>query len=135
VSTDTCVVNRWARCPHGHQDCCGHHDAEDNQLHPQPWRLHVRNTGEVEAVRPPFRPIDTDEPYETVVAPRHYRLPGGIEVFDLIEGLPFCLGSAIKYLLRAGRKPAASADEDLKKAAVCLQREIDRRARAYAEST
>lgn len=76
----------------------------------------------------------TDAPYETVIAPEHYRLPGGIEVFDLIEDMPFCLGSAIKYLLRAGRKPGTNADNDLAKAAFCLERELDRRARAAAKA-
>jgi hypothetical protein len=102
-----CFAVRYPVCAHGHLDCCGHHDLADDQLHPP----------------------TAAESYEQVDAPAHYRLPGGIEVFDLIEDLPFCLGSAIKYLLRAGKKPGTDADIDLRKAAFCLQREIDRRRR------
>lgn len=38
--------------------------------------------------------------------------------FDIIDafGLDFYAGNALKYLLRAGRKPGVEAAEDLKKA-------------------
>lgn len=64
--------------------------------------------------------------YEEVHHPAHYQLPGGGEVLDLVEDMPFCLGNAIKYLLRAGKKPGVSAETDLKKAVVYLEREIKR---------
>ena len=38
----------------------------------------------------------------------------GIEVIDITRHMGFCLGNAIKYILRAGRKK--DAVEDLKKA-------------------
>lgn len=60
------------------------------------------------------------------VHPSHYRLPGGGELLDLIEGMPFCRGNAIKYLFRAGRKEGADELDDLRKAAVYVQREIAR---------
>lgn len=59
--------------------------------------------------------------------PAHYT-DGRIEVIDYIEDkglLPgFCLGNAIKYISRAGKKDPAKEVEDLEKAAWYLQRYI-----------
>ena len=56
----------------------------------------------------------------------NYYCAGGIEAQDVIEAfeLNFSRGSALKYLLRAGRK----TDEvrDLEKARAYIDREIDR---------
>jgi hypothetical protein len=65
---------------------------------------------------------------ETVDHPPHY---GGkdnpYEAIKVIEAwrLGFCLGNAVKYIARAGKK--GSVIEDLKKAAWYLNREIERR--------
>jgi hypothetical protein len=72
------------------------------------------------SIRPP------DQPYEEVSHPDHYQLPGGIEVLDIVEGMSFNLGNAVKYLLRAGKKPGVPMETDLKKAVFYIQREIDR---------
>lgn len=63
---------------------------------------------------------------ESVNHPAHYKA-GGLEAIDVIEafGLGFCLGNAVKYILRAGRK--GDAVEDLQKARWYLDREIARR--------
>jgi hypothetical protein len=57
---------------------------------------------------------------ETVNHPAHYNT-GEIEAIEFIadQGLArgFCLGSAIKYLSRAGKKPSESEAQDLRKAA------------------
>lgn len=59
--------------------------------------------------------------------PQHY---GGAEnVYEAIKvieawGLGFCLGNAVKYICRAGKK--GDAIEDLRKAAWYLNREIER---------
>lgn len=60
--------------------------------------------------------------------PAHYT-DGKIEVIDFIEdkGLGFCLGNAVKYISRAGKKDSAKTIEDLKKAAWYLNREIQTR--------
>lgn len=65
---------------------------------------------------------------ETVNHPPHY---GGqdnpfeaIKVIDAWQ-LSFCLGNAVKYICRAGKKHA-DAVEDLRKAAWYLQHEIER---------
>ncbi len=63
---------------------------------------------------------------DPVVHPSHYCLPNGTEVIDLIDALPFCRGSAVKYIVRAGRKDPSKEVEDLRKAAWMIAREIAR---------
>lgn len=64
---------------------------------------------------------------DPVCGPAHY---GGdknpYEAIKVIEawGLGFCLGNLVKYVARHGKKPGASALEDLKKARYYLDREI-----------
>jgi cytochrome c biogenesis protein ResB len=65
---------------------------------------------------------------ETVNHPLHY---GGDTVYEAIKvieawELGFCLGNAVKYIARAGKKDERTAVEDLKKAAWYLNREIER---------
>lgn len=52
------------------------------------------------------------------INPSHYKTPSGIEAIDVMEhfGLGLQLGSAMKYLLRAGRKDPSRTVEDLEKA-------------------
>lgn len=61
---------------------------------------------------------------ENVNHPAHYQTAAGIEAIDVIEayglGAAWHLGDAAKYLMRAGRKGAAS--EDLRKARWYVQR-------------
>ena len=66
--------------------------------------------------------------YEKVNNPDHYQ-SSRLEAIEVIEAfnLNFSLGSAIKYILRSGKKPGEAADEDLKKAIWYLQREVDRK--------
>lgn len=65
---------------------------------------------------------------EKVNHPNHY---GGkdnpYEAIKVIEawGLDFCLGNAVKYIARAGKKDPATELEDLKKAAWYVQRRIE----------
>ena len=57
--------------------------------------------------------------------PSHYT-DGSIEVIEYIEDkqLGFCLGNAIKYISRAGKKDPNKEIEDLKKAIWYIQRRI-----------
>jgi len=57
--------------------------------------------------------------------PDHYKGKNGMEVIDIIEAyeLNFAIGSAVKYLLRAGKKD--SIVQEYKKAIWFIQREID----------
>ena len=58
--------------------------------------------------------------------PSHYT-DGKIEVIDYIEdkGLGFCLGNAVKYISRAGKKDPEKEIEDLRKAAWYINRRIE----------
>lgn len=59
--------------------------------------------------------------------PKHYNNhPSGIECIDVIETMPFNVGSAIKYLWRAGLKPGESTLDDMNKAKWYVDREIAR---------
>lgn len=60
--------------------------------------------------------------------PRHYN-GGEVEVIDLIEnwGLGFCLGNAVKYICRAGKKGGEKECKvDLEKAIWYLDRAIEK---------
>lgn len=58
--------------------------------------------------------------------PPHYQSKSGIESIDVIEafGLGFCLGNAVKYILRAGKK--GNKKQDLEKAVWYLNRELEK---------
>ena len=62
---------------------------------------------------------------DPVNRPSHYT-DGKIEVIDFIEDkkLGFCLGNAVKYIARAGKKDPAKEVEDLKKAEWYVKRRI-----------
>ena len=59
--------------------------------------------------------------------PSHYT-SGKIEVIDFIEDqkLGFCLGNAVKYIARAGKKDPSKEAEDLEKARWYIQRQINK---------
>lgn len=60
--------------------------------------------------------------------PQHYNShQSGVEIIDVTDSMPFCVGNAWKYVARAGLKEKAI--EDLKKAIWYLRREITRRQR------
>lgn len=63
---------------------------------------------------------------DPVNLPSHYT-SGSIEVIDFIEDqkLPYHLGSAMKYICRAGKKDPEKTVEDLQKAAWYINRYID----------
>lgn len=65
--------------------------------------------------------------------PRHYNWhPSGVEVIQITEHLNFCMGNAIKYILRCDHKGRPL--EDLEKAKWYIDREIERR-RTMADHT
>lgn len=71
------------------------------------------------AVKAEFGEVDS------VNHPPHYNT-GNIEVIDFIESLGFsdgfCLGNAIKYISRAGKKEGSTTKEDISKAIWYLNR-------------
>lgn len=64
------------------------------------------------------------------IRPGHYTGldPEPIQVIEA-WGLGFCLGNAVKYIARAGRKEGANEITDLEKAGWYIAREIERRKR------
>ena len=62
---------------------------------------------------------------DPVSSPKHYTShPSGIEVIRITEHMNFCLGNAIKYILRADFK--GETVQDLEKARWYIDREIGR---------
>lgn len=75
-----------------------------------------------------------DEYEDKVNHPAHYNShPSGVEVIEITEHLNFCLGNAVKYVLRADLK--GDPLTDLHKAVWYLNREIARREVELHEST
>ena len=72
---------------------------------------------------------NAEQPPTGIKCPSHYCAPFNpdLKVTDIIDGwaLNFWLGSVVKYILRAGENRRESRLSDLRKAQVCLQREID----------
>jgi hypothetical protein len=64
---------------------------------------------------------------DVVNHPTHYK-SGGLEAIDVIEAfkLDFCLGNAVKYILRAGKKDPSKTAEDIAKARWYLERALSR---------
>lgn len=59
------------------------------------------------------------------VRPDYYRTADGkAELFDFVDELDFCSGSAMKYIFRSGRKDPDKAVEDLEKAIAMIRRRI-----------
>ena len=71
----------------------------------------------------PEKEVNEDNP---VNHPSHY-VDGKIDVIDYIEdkGLGFCLGNAIKYISRAGKKERSKEVENLLKAIWYISRRIE----------
>ena len=85
-------------------------------------------TKEEKNFNPEYKPEmekDNNYPVEKATRPDHYKTPAGIELFEITDYLNFNLGNVVKYVFRAGKK-SDNVLEDLKKALVYLQREIDR---------
>lgn len=68
---------------------------------------------------------NNNESNDPVNRPSHYT-DGKIEVIDFIQDkkLGFCLGNAVKYIARAGKKDPDKTIEDLKKARWYIDRQI-----------
>ena len=69
---------------------------------------------------------------DNVNHPAHYTShPSGVEVIQITEHMGFCLGNAVKYIMRCDEKGAPI--EDLKKAVWYLEREIAKREVLHAK--
>ena len=67
------------------------------------------------------RYVAPDDP----INPRHYQ-QNGIQTIEVIEawGLGYCLGNAVKYISRAGKKDKDKEAEDLEKAIWYINRRL-----------
>lgn len=66
--------------------------------------------------------------------PTHYNShPSGIEVIEITQWMGFCLGNAVKYILRCDYK--GNAIQDLEKARWYIDREIQIRKQIAATQT
>ena len=73
--------------------------------------------------------------HDPVNHPAHYT-DGQIEVIDFIDDkkLSYCLGNAVNYISRAGKKDPEKTVEDLQKAVWYLNHEIEKRKQEAAHS-
>lgn len=60
------------------------------------------------------------------INPKHYEGSNGLLAIEIVEqfNLGFCLGNAVKYICRAGKKDPAKEVEDLKKSIWNIERRI-----------
>lgn len=74
----------------------------------------------------PETPTKTETEFDNVNHPKHYTEGRKYEPIEVIEDwkLDFCLGNAVKYISRAGRKDETKTIEDLEKAKWYIDREI-----------
>lgn len=79
---------------------------------------------EVRTVTLPYIP---DIKEDMINSPSHYAEGRNYEPIDVIEDwdLDFCLGNALKYISRAGRKDPTKEIEDLKKSVYYINRKIE----------
>lgn len=64
---------------------------------------------------------------EAVNHPKHYKAhTSGVECIQIVEHMPFNIGSVIKYLWRAGQKDNEPSERDYNKAMWYLLREMQR---------
>ena len=80
--------------------------------------LHARLANSPDVRHPDIFDIKDDP-----INPSHYKF-ANFEAIEICEHFNFCLGNALKYILRAGKKHQSRKAEDLKKAIWYLQREI-----------
>ena len=57
--------------------------------------------------------------------PDHYKLPNGLEAYDVTKHFDFAVGSCLKYLWRAGRKGGETKLDDLRKVRWYLDKLIE----------
>lgn len=101
----------------GSESCLCIEDASEEEL--------KRALALIEAESSPDENTDIPKDNDVVNRPAHYT-DGKIEVIDFIEDkkLGFCLGNAIKYISRAGKKDPTKEIEDLQKAKWYVERRI-----------
>lgn len=95
-------------------------------------RLYYVKPHHDEGVRVPPELMACTKPasFDPVDRPEHYTShPSGVECAAITEHMTCMIGCAIKYLWRHGLKAGADADQDLRKAVWCIERERQRLAK------
>ncbi len=65
--------------------------------------------------------------FDPVTKPEHYNShPSGVECITITKHHNFCVGNAIKYLWRQGLKEGNSAEQELLKARLYIDFELER---------
>lgn len=85
------------------------------------------NSSPIDELIEPQRKLNRVMPViDSHINPSHYKTKAGTETIDIIEefGLDFCLGNAVKYITRAGKKDGNSIEQDLKKSIWYIERRI-----------
>lgn len=122
--TDYCHAHYCIDCPLDGQPAC-YTGATDEQIEIN-YRLAFGDDNTEPT--PVYLPVGKTMPVvenDRVNHPSHYN-DGKIEVIDYVEDkkLDFCLGNAVKYISRAGKKDRSKEVEDLKKAIWYIDRRI-----------
>ena len=127
-----CNPLEWCPCKFGLKDDCedGSGDCKkcwSKEYIPAEYPVNLGDdlsiSQDVEIFKRAYEKYLKDE--DPVNSPSHYN-DGKIEVIDYIEDkkLGFCLGNAIKYISRAGKKDPEKEVEDLNKAIWYINRRI-----------
>lgn len=108
--------------------CSQYTDCRDCPINDEPSCIfHALPDEEIDRIYSRLIPkqTDTTEAHDPVNRPSHYT-DGKIETIEFIEDkqLGFCLGNAVKYISRAGKKDPSKEVEDLHKAIWYLKRRI-----------
>ena len=128
VSCDKCVLNisgKWSNPLTAFEACPSFDKSPEHELDIALSLIGEPVPEEVEKdSADPVSEESTEAP-DPVNHPSHYT-DGKIEVIDYIEDkkLGFCLGNAVKYISRAGKKDPTKEIEDLNKAAWYIERRI-----------
>ena len=114
------------------------HDMMNKMTEKTDSRTSLKGYGDIVSTEELQKPkAKTKKNDESVNHPSHYNT-GSIEVIDFIEDLGldigFCLGNAIKYISRAGKKDKEKTVEDIKKAQWYLSRWLDAMRKEVQES-
>lgn len=74
-----------------------------------------------------YQKSNENQEYDIVNRPAHYTAGRKYEPINVINdwGLDFCLGNAVKYISRAGRKDKNKTIEDLQKAIWYINKYIE----------
>lgn len=102
---------------------------DNKTVYSDDWWNWIVNEAMKEAVAKEFEDTERhmSKQEDTIDHPNYYN-SGSIEAIEVIDDwdLGFCLGNAVKYIARAGKKNPEKKIEDLNKAIWYIQHEIEK---------